>query len=115
MGVVSSGTPLMIVLQLCDNGSLLSFLKKRVGFNALLLNSQLAIMSDVAEGMAYLSEQKSVIHHDLAARNVLVSADFVCKVTYVFIVFNCYCCYYFFYYLFYLSQSMPQTSFLKQK
>lgn len=33
----------------------------------------------VADGMCYLEEQKS-IHRDLAARNVLVAQDYTCKV-----------------------------------
>jgi serine/threonine protein kinase len=69
----------MIVLQMCDNGSLLSFLRSRVGFNELNLQSKLCIMADVAEGMAYLAG-RHVVHRDVAARNVLVGADFVCKV-----------------------------------
>ena len=35
--------------------------------------------AQVADGMAYLEEQKS-IHRDLAARNVLVGEDYTCKV-----------------------------------
>lgn len=35
--------------------------------------------AQVADGMAYLEDQKS-IHRDLAARNVLVAEDYTCKV-----------------------------------
>lgn len=35
--------------------------------------------TQVADGMSYLEEQKS-IHRDLAARNVLVGEDYTCKV-----------------------------------
>ena len=35
--------------------------------------------AQVASGMAYL-EAQSFIHHDLAARNVLVEKNLVCKV-----------------------------------
>ena len=35
--------------------------------------------AQVADGMSYLEEQKS-IHRDLAARNVLVGEDYTCKV-----------------------------------
>lgn len=35
--------------------------------------------AQVANGMAYLEDQKS-IHRDLAARNVLVAEDYTCKV-----------------------------------
>ncbi|XP_033641271.1 tyrosine-protein kinase Mer-like isoform X2 [Asterias rubens] len=39
----------------------------------------IAMGRDVADGMAFLSEQEC-IHRDLAARNILVSKDMVCKV-----------------------------------
>lgn len=41
--------------------------------------SLLDMGAQVADGMAYLEEQKS-IHRDLAARNVLVAEDYTCKV-----------------------------------
>jgi serine/threonine protein kinase len=81
VGVVTAGEPRIILLQLCENGALLSFLKSRVGFNALVLDHKLAIIQDVVHGMKYLSGLR-VVHRDLAARNVLVSADFICKVFY---------------------------------
>jgi len=39
----------------------------------------LKICQDVAAGMTYLAG-KHFIHRDVAARNVLVSEDFICKV-----------------------------------
>lgn len=41
--------------------------------------SLLDMGAQVADGMSYLEEQKS-IHRDLAARNVLVAEDYTCKV-----------------------------------
>jgi serine/threonine protein kinase len=79
VGVVTAGEPRLLLVQLCENGALLSFLKSRTGFNKLLLEHKLAIILDVASGMKYLAGLR-VVHRDLAARNVLVSADFICKV-----------------------------------
>ena len=70
---------MLIVLQFCENGSLLSFLKKHTGFYELKFESKLKIMCDIAAGMEYLAACH-VVHRDLAARNVLLSSDFVCKV-----------------------------------
>ena len=86
VGVVTAGEPRLLLVQLCENGSLLSFLKSRTGFNTLLLEHKLAIIADVASGMKYLAGLR-VVHRDLAARNVLVSADFVCKVFFLCLCF----------------------------
>lgn len=43
------------------------------------ITSLIDMAAQVADGMSYLEEQKS-IHRDLAARNVLVGEDYTCKV-----------------------------------
>ena len=55
----------------CEHGSLLSFLRKRTGFDRLTVASKLRVAVDVAEGMAHLAKV-GMVHRDLAARNVLV-------------------------------------------
>ena len=66
-----------IVLELCEKGDLLNFLRKQ---SAIMDQSRLLEMSlDVANGMAFL-EQNQIIHRDLAARNCLVKQDFTVKV-----------------------------------
>jgi serine/threonine protein kinase len=80
IGVITVGAPAVLVLQFCEYGSLLSFLKKHTGFQELQLGSKYSLMTDIARGMAYLAG-RNVVHRDLAARNVLVGSDFVCKVS----------------------------------
>jgi hypothetical protein len=80
IGVVTVGDPAMLVLQFCEHGSLLSFLRKHIGFQQLQLGSKYSLMADIARGMDYLAS-RNVVHRDLAARNVLVGSDFVCKVS----------------------------------
>lgn len=80
VGVVTSGAPLLIIVEFAENGSLLGFLRQRVGRNSLTEEAKLMICEDVARGMAYLASVK-LVHRDLACRNVLVSSDFTCKVS----------------------------------
>jgi serine/threonine protein kinase len=81
VGVCSTHIPIMVIMQYCERGSLLSFLHSHNGVNENELRclSKLYILQDIASAMAYLSS-KMVVHRDLAARNVLVNGDFVCKV-----------------------------------
>jgi serine/threonine protein kinase len=68
IGVVTVGNPLMLVIQLCENGSLNSFLKEEKRSPQLKVTFSL----DISSGMKYLISL-GFIHRDLAARNVLVS------------------------------------------
>jgi serine/threonine protein kinase len=87
IGVVTSGTPLLIVLALCENGSLKSQLVERaLGEGKLAtkrgqlpskLDADLAV--DIAHGMQHLVEN-NLVHRDLAARNVLLDAALNAKV-----------------------------------
>eukprot|EP00079_Xenopus_tropicalis_P039636 XP_017953407.1 PREDICTED: tyrosine-protein kinase Srms [Xenopus tropicalis] len=61
-----------------SKGSLLQFLKGNEGPWLTDANS-MHIISQVAEGMAYL-ENKHVLHITLAARNVLVGEELLCKI-----------------------------------
>lgn len=77
IGVVTQTTPMMIITEFLESGSLDTFLKERSG---LLTSLQLVGMGrGVACGMVYLSEM-NVIHRDLAARNILVNDNMFCKV-----------------------------------
>ena len=79
VGVCTAGDPKMLVMQLCEHGSLLDFLLRHTGLSELQFTSKLHIMGDVAHGMHFLSSL-NIVHRDLAARNVLVGADYICKV-----------------------------------
>ncbi|KAK3735399.1 hypothetical protein QZH41_013394, partial [Actinostola sp. cb2023] len=78
-GVVtrSPDTPMMIVAEFMENGSLEHFLKNHDG--SLTVLQLLGIARGVAAGMAYLSGM-NFIHRDLAARNILVADNMASKV-----------------------------------
>lgn len=76
-GVVTSGLPLMLVLELCERGSLLSFLESTPEPGTPVL---VQILADIAAAMAYLAS-KQFVHRDLAARNILLNAQCQAKVS----------------------------------
>ena len=70
--------PAMLVLEFCENGTLLEHV---AGSNSSNVNTSrlLTYCHDVASGMHYLSSRR-IVHRDLAARNVLLDAAMLCKV-----------------------------------
>jgi serine/threonine protein kinase len=70
IGVVTIGTPLMIVLEICGHGEL----KKMVSRYELDADLKINLMHGIAKGMAHLAGL-GYIHRDLASRNVLVSEE----------------------------------------
>ena len=69
--------PIYVITELARHGSLLEYL--RGDGLSLQLPQQITLMTQVATGMAYL-EEKGFIHSNLAAKNVLVCDNLVCKV-----------------------------------
>jgi serine/threonine protein kinase len=85
IGVVTSGTPLILVLAFCDHGSMLSYLKKRAAQGEAVSSvHKIDFGVQTARGLEHISGRK-FIHRDLAARNVLLTSgksisNLVCKV-----------------------------------
>ena len=77
-GVCTLEEPILIVTELMKHGALLDYLSTGEGRN-LKLPELIGIAAQIAGGMAYL-EEHSYIHTDLAARNVLIDDDNLCKV-----------------------------------
>jgi hypothetical protein len=75
VGVVTSGAPLLLLVSLCDHGSVLDFLKEAKQ----TVETKERMAYEIASGMAHLIAAK-FIHRDLAARNVLVDSQLTCKV-----------------------------------
>ena len=76
-GVCTTAEPIYIITEAMLDGNLLDFF---TGRRSVLTSHQKSnISKQVAEGMAYL-ENKSIVHGDLAARNILIGEKLSCKV-----------------------------------
>ena len=76
IGCVTSGLPKMLLVPVCELGSMLSFIEKSARGppeNQLGSLDKIVMAHDVANGMAHLISCHFV-HRDLAARNVLVNS-----------------------------------------
>ncbi|VDK38566.1 unnamed protein product [Gongylonema pulchrum] len=69
LGVAPQEDPVMIILELCPNGSLH---KKLRNSPEIPVKKLVSYATDAARGMVYLSLRK-IIHRDIAARNCLIS------------------------------------------
>ncbi|CAF4044445.1 unnamed protein product [Rotaria sp. Silwood2] len=67
LGIAAIRDPLMIIMELIEQGSLNNYLKN----NDVRVPQLIQMCYDIAKGMEYL-EKRNVIHRDLAARNCLV-------------------------------------------
>ena len=80
VGVVTRGTPKMLVLSFCEHGELLGQLKKRAANGEPFdLQTKWRFCSQIAAGMTQLASSNCV-HRDLATRNILLASGMVCKV-----------------------------------
>ena len=77
-GVCTLEEPILIVTELMKRGSLLDYLRKGEGKD-LKLPQLINMATQIAGGMAYL-EECSYDHRNLAARNILVGDDNLCKI-----------------------------------
>eukprot|EP00118_Oscarella_pearsei_P023084 m.272060 g.272060 ORF g.272060 m.272060 type:complete len:1760 (+) comp40559_c1_seq3:144-5423(+) len=81
-GVVLSGNPLMVVLEILPKGDLKQYLQSIAAKDEMPSNLDVSLLKmarDIAAGMSYLA-RLSFIHRDLAARNVLLDSNLVCKI-----------------------------------
>ncbi|NXR50343.1 EPHB2 protein, partial [Hippolais icterina] len=77
-GVVTKSSPVMIITEFMENGSLDPFLRQNDGqFTVIQL---VGMLRGIAAGMKYLADM-NYVHRDLAARNILVNSNLVCKVS----------------------------------
>jgi fyn-related kinase len=74
---VCTREPIYIITEFMDLGSLQEYLHGEG--RSLRLPELIGMCTQIAEGMAYL-ESQNCIHHDLTAKNILVSHDMICKV-----------------------------------
>ena len=80
VGVITVGTPKIVVLSYCEHGALDSMLKKKAANGeAFPLATKHRFCSEIADGMCYLAEN-DFVHRDLAARNVMLATGMTCKV-----------------------------------
>lgn len=77
--VCSEGEPLYMISELMKYGSLLEFLRDDRDKSLTHVNL-IDLAAQVACGMAYL-EEKDYVHRELAAKNILVGENLICKVT----------------------------------
>ncbi|EGT40040.1 hypothetical protein CAEBREN_04160 [Caenorhabditis brenneri] len=70
-GIATLNSPLLILMELCPNGSLISYLRKNKGKVTVL--DKLRFSQEASSGLAYL-EKMNCIHRDVAARNCLLSS-----------------------------------------
>mmetsp|Transcript_10492 Transcript_10492/g.26957 ORF Transcript_10492/g.26957 Transcript_10492/m.26957 type:complete len:317 (+) Transcript_10492:376-1326(+) len=69
IGMVTKGSPGLLILEYCDSGSLDTFLIQRIGMSTA---DKLQVLLQVAEGMCGL-EARKFVHGNLCLRNVLVT------------------------------------------
>lgn len=80
LGVVSRGSPPLVIMELMERGDLKSYLRRSRGSsNNITCAEMYRMAAQIADGMAYLAAKKFV-HRDLAARNCMVAQDRTVKV-----------------------------------
>ncbi|KAF1768662.1 hypothetical protein GCK72_000475 [Caenorhabditis remanei] len=77
-GIATLNSPLLILMELCPNGSLISHLRKNKGRVTIL--EKLRFSAEASSGLAYL-EKMNCIHRDVAARNCLLSSKNEIKIS----------------------------------
>ncbi|OAF68409.1 hypothetical protein A3Q56_03867 [Intoshia linei] len=78
IGVVTSPKNI-IIIEYMPNGSILDFLRSR-GRYSINKDSLFHYSVDTCSGLEYI-ESKSLVHRDIAARNILLSKEFIAKIS----------------------------------
>eukprot|EP00051_Salpingoeca_urceolata_P033076 m.18795 g.18795 ORF g.18795 m.18795 type:complete len:1677 (-) comp5786_c0_seq2:165-5195(-) len=78
IGVVTQGNPAILVMEYCEYGALNHYMTKHPEHIDDDLRYKMCF--DVADGLAYL-HSRSIVHRDIAARNVLVNSERSCKIS----------------------------------
>ncbi|GFQ94714.1 mitogen-activated protein kinase kinase kinase 20, partial [Trichonephila clavata] len=81
-GAVTISPNYCIITEFSENGSLFAFLGEQENNSMLNFEQILRWSYEIAAGMHYLHEEApvKVIHRDLKSKNVVISADYVCKI-----------------------------------
>lgn len=83
MGVISTTTPVYVIMEFMENGDLKSYLRGLRDVyqkeKKLLVDGIYLMAAQIADGMAYLASKKFV-HRDLAARNCMVGENGIVKI-----------------------------------
>jgi serine/threonine protein kinase len=90
LGIVSQGTPIMVMMELMEKGDLKGYLRSLrpedkddiiISYETFPISEEdfLQMAVQIAAGMAYLTNKKFV-HRDLAARNCMVTKDVRVKI-----------------------------------
>lgn len=83
LGEDNNKKSVLVVMELCDGGSLLNYLKKLKNPGSSPVTRKMwdlmLFSRDICYGMKYIASQK-VVHGDLAARNILLSSYNTCKI-----------------------------------
>ena len=80
IGVITVGTPYVIIVSYCEHGDINGWLRKKAADGTSISEARkLKMCSEIANGMDHLGTRR-IIHRDLAARNVLLTSKEVCKV-----------------------------------
>lgn len=81
-GAVTISPNYCIITEYSENGSLFAFLGEQENNSMLSFEQILRWSAEIAAGMHYLHKEApvKVIHRDLKSKNVVISADYVCKI-----------------------------------
>ena len=77
-GVCSKVEPIYIITEFMANGNMVKYLRS-VGRKT-VMSQLLTWTGQICTGMSHL-EQSSIIHRDVAARNILISQQLICKIS----------------------------------